>query len=423
MAGLCRRKGLLRPGGVFRQKGPFQPERQNPVLRAGLLAAVSLIAVLLLPAAGGDPGERRFFLEPTLLLPVDTMHQYLVLQEDSIPNDTLFQLRSAEGFPLAYYRKINTNVCFDGKCRMLKVRLYWNITGRYLGIELPPEEFLSKSDHERFNLAEYARMNRLLADSLSPLGDYTFEELVPAADELIPSGMSQDVGGFKVDAVTSATAPGMKEYVVEGAAYTTFRLWHFVYGPTQDEVIRLTEKSLSPALLQKILESPDMSDVAWAFQRIRAYPELNSELRKTIAGFIKNEDYSLASMAIASINPTDMASASMQHALFEKLPELNYSLKNKIIEKFREAPTLDKDVKTGLVERLATADGSFMTNILELFIDQEITDDETLRNVSDLLEHKNNFIAGKVFKFLETAGSKDEIVLQRMTRYKQQQQH
>src|SRR3546814_5039171 len=68
------------------------------------------------------------------------------------------------GFPVAYYRKINTDVCFDGKCRMLKVSLYWNVTGRFLGIELPPGEFLSKSDHEPFTLSEYYRMNRRSAE-------------------------------------------------------------------------------------------------------------------------------------------------------------------------------------------------------------------------------------------------------------------
>ncbi|HYH56983.1 MAG TPA: hypothetical protein VD772_10250, partial [Anseongella sp.] len=256
MAGLCRHRASFLEKSLLRRNLPgrnlLRHKRRLPSARVAFLAA------FLLMTAAGDPGKRRFFLEPTLELPVDTVYRYLMPEEDSIPNDTLFQLRSAEGFPLAYYRKINTDVCFDGKCRMLKVQLYWNITGRYLGIELPPGEFLSKSDHERFNLSEYARMNRLLADSLSPLADYTFEELVPPADELGTAPANTGVGGFAVDAVTSPTSPAMADHVVAGAAYTTYRLWHFVYGPTQDEVERLTEEALSQELLQKILESPDM---------------------------------------------------------------------------------------------------------------------------------------------------------------------
>ncbi|QEC53441.1 hypothetical protein EDD80_103195 [Anseongella ginsenosidimutans] len=392
--------------------------RPSIAITSVTITSVALLAALLL-SGSADPGKRRFFLEPTLRLPADTVHQYLVLQEDSIPNDTLFQIRSREGFPLAYYRKVNTNVCFDGKCRMLDVWLYWNITGRYLGIELPPGEFLSKSDHERFNHAEYDRMNKLLADSLSPLADFTFEELVPSSGDPFPSSGTNELTGFTADAVTSPTAPAMKEYVVEGAAYTTYRLWHFVYGPSREEIIRLTEEALSPPLLQKILESPDKSDVAWALQRMQGYTGLSTGLQKTVLGFIRDEDYSMANMAIKALNPADLASASLQHALLEKLPGLNYSLKNRIIDKLKEAPDLDEKVKIRLANNLAAAEGSFLTNILDLFDRQSVDDDETCRVLSGLLQHANQFVAGKIFNFLEKAGSEDETVRERMAQYKQ----
>src|SRR3546814_13230678 len=102
----------------------------------------------------GWPEKKRFFLRPTLDLPVSEVRTSLVTVEDSIPNDTLFQLLSSEGFPVAYYRKINTDVCFDGKCRMLKVSLYWKITGRYLGLELPPGEFLRDRKRTRLTSSQ-----------------------------------------------------------------------------------------------------------------------------------------------------------------------------------------------------------------------------------------------------------------------------
>src|SRR3546814_1862388 len=58
----------------------------------------------------------------------------------------------------------------------------------------------------------------------------------------------------------------MSDDVGQGAGYATYRLWHFVYGPTQDMIIRLTLESLTPVLLKKILESPDGGDIAWALQ-------------------------------------------------------------------------------------------------------------------------------------------------------------
>src|SRR3546814_19416962 len=73
----------------------------------------------------GWPEKKRFFLQLTLDLPVSEVRTSLVTVYASIPNDTIFQLLSSDGFPVAYYSKLNTYDCFDGKCRFLHVSLYW----------------------------------------------------------------------------------------------------------------------------------------------------------------------------------------------------------------------------------------------------------------------------------------------------------
>src|SRR5690554_4970202 len=119
----------------------------------------------------------RYFQSQTLMGEMDTVVGLPSMTHD-IP-DTLFQVRSKDGYPISYFKKIYTGVCFDGECRMLDIVLYWNITGRYLGFELPKGEFLSKFDHEPFTDGEYERLHELLADLLSPLSMYTFNELAP----------------------------------------------------------------------------------------------------------------------------------------------------------------------------------------------------------------------------------------------------
>src|SRR3546814_854972 len=125
-------------------------------------------------------------------------------------------------------------------------------------------------------------MNRLLDDPMSPLADYSFKKLVPSSGGLFPGSEINDGISLEVDAVTAATSPAMADYVVQGAAYTTYRLWHFVYGPTQDMIIRLTLESLTPVLLKKILESPDGGDIAWALQHLRS-EEHTSELQSLMS--------------------------------------------------------------------------------------------------------------------------------------------
>ncbi|WP_353718925.1 hypothetical protein [Dyadobacter sp. 676] len=157
---------------------------------------------------------------------------------DSIASDTIFQVWSKEGYPLHYYKKIRTSVCFDNKCRLLKCTLYWNVTGRYLGFELEKGEYLSKARHKPFKRKEYARLHEILSDPFSRLSGLSYGELAPRP------GIANAKNG--VDAVTSATAASILDEVVAGAAYTTYKMWHVVNGPTQDEVRNLTVESLSP---------------------------------------------------------------------------------------------------------------------------------------------------------------------------------
>jgi hypothetical protein len=78
--------------------------------------------------------------------------------------------------------------------------------------------------------------------------------------------------------VSGATSKEVSDMVVEGAAYTTYKLWNIVYGPTQELVSRLTEIELTPDLIDLILKSPDRSDRVWALNRIDTSIELNSKL-------------------------------------------------------------------------------------------------------------------------------------------------
>ena len=128
---------------------------------------------------------------------------------------------------------------------MLDIVVYWNITGRYLGFELPKGEFLSKYNHEPFSESEYQRLHTLLADSSIPLDAVSFEKLLeqPRNEE------------GTVDAVSGATSKSVAGMVVKGAAYTTYKLWNIVNGPTMDFVSELTEKQLTPTLIHRILQS------------------------------------------------------------------------------------------------------------------------------------------------------------------------
>ncbi|MRS64919.1 hypothetical protein [Larkinella terrae] len=354
----------------------------------------------------------RYFHAQTILLQPDTVQAFASQFQDDAGNDTLFQIRSKEGYPISYFRKIKTSVCFDNKCRLLDIVLYWNVTGRYLGFELPEGEFLSKTEHEPFKPEEYTRLNDLLADPFSPLANFSYEELVPKTD---PAAAG-------LDAVSSATSKNVLDYVVVGAVYTTYKMWHFVYGSAQKEVISLTEKRLSPGFLLKILESPDSGDKIWALNHIRGQVELTPVLRNTVLSFIDNNRFNLAERAINALSPSELKSDSLQQLLFQKFPQVNYTLKNLIVTKFKDAPQLTKTVKTALAIQLKSTNGELLSNILDLFKQQKVADPETGRIIAGLLRSENNFLAQKAFSFLKSANIDDKQVVEQLNAYKSKHQ-
>lgn len=370
-----------------------------------------LWVIFLLLSVYDSVGQIRYFRTPAISLKPDTTLAYLAASQDSIANDTLFQVRSEEGYPIAYFRKIKTSVCFDNKCRLLKVNLYWNPTGRYLGFELPKGEFLSKAEHKPFKPTEYERMSELLADPLSPLATLAYGELAP---QLKPADKENEVDG-----VSSATAKNILDYVVEGAAYTTYKMWHVVYGSTQADVVRLTEKQLSPELILVMLESPDLTDKIWGLNHIRNFVTLSPALQNKLFSFINSSNYNLAERAINAFSAGDLKSDVIQRALFTKFSESDYAIKKLILGKLKEASILDVQVKQLFAEQLKTLNGDLIINILDLLKKNKLVDVETCRIVAELLKNKNNFIAQKAFAYLETIEIHDELIDKQINEYKQ----
>lgn len=329
----------------------------------------------------------RYFQSPTVKLEQDKIMFHLVDFQEDLGIDTLFQLQSKEGFPTAYYRHIQSNVCFDGKCRMLVVTLYWNITGRYLGFELPKGEFLSKTDHEPFVPQEYERLHTLLADSLSPLGTIAYEALVPKA-----SSDSQ-----KVDAISSPTAPDVLEYIIKGAAYTTYKLWHFVYGITQSEIQQKTLSILTPSLLLQILDSPDLGDRIWALNHATPYFNENPLLTSKVLSLIHEDAYNLSETAIRVLPLTD---ETVQTGLTEVFLKSNYAIQKLIINKLRRMQSLTPSTAYALASSLSSLSGELVNNVLALFQKNQVEEVEIETMVAKLLHHKNSFIADKAYQFL-----------------------
>jgi hypothetical protein len=367
----------------------------------------TIVGVIILSSFLQEKEKLKYTQRATITDDHDGIPTDTLVFPDSLSSDSLFLLRTGENIPLHYFRRIHTGVCFDNKCRELDIVVYWNITGRYLGFELPEGEFLSKSEHKPFSAEEYERLNELLADSSLPLGGISFNTLIEASKS--ESGL--------VDGVSGATSAEVEKIVVKGAAYTTYTLWNMVYGPTRDLVIRHTESQLSPDLIVLILNSPDKSDRVWALNRIDQSIELNSELSSALLNIITGKEFFLTYSAINAIESVHLESDSFQSEFFSKYGEVNHSIKKMIIEKLMEAPYLSTDVLQSSGSLLEQLNGQQLGDFLRLYTRHSIDDLETFRTVARILQNENRYISQKAYEFLMGVNSSDPIIIESLDAY------
>lgn len=326
--------------------------------------------------------------------------------KDTIPNKTLQIYTDKDGYPIKYSRDITTGVCIDGECRLVKINLFWNVTGRYLGFELPDGEFLSKTEHDPFSPSEYDQLHELLAEANSPLASYTIEELVPEKNSL----------GLEVDAVSSATIEDILNHIVEGAVYTTYTLWHIVYGPTKREIEKHTTNKLDASLSLLILNSNNLKDQVWVLNHISAEMEISEQLQNKLMELISGKDIYLAERALNALKP-EAINDEIQLKLAKIFQSSGFLQKRLIIQKLKESEKLITEVVQIFSSELNSLNGTLTKNILELYKTHGIYDCFTISEVAKLLRNENRYISSQAIIFLENIDDLDKKTIKAMDKY------
>ncbi len=201
---------------------------------------------------------------------------HAVAFSDHIPDKSVTVCLDRAGLPVAVFRTVLTEVCKKGECLPVYLKLFWTVSGEYLGFAMEPGEVLTKYDHALFDASDYDRLHSLLNDPLSPLGNVQDTYIAPGT---APAGGQN----AQADVTSGATKRDIVPYTVGGAAYTTYTLWHLVYGEVRDSLPGVVRNYLTPGLVLSFLRSPSVKDKMWALSVTNA-PELrNSELLEEIA--------------------------------------------------------------------------------------------------------------------------------------------
>ena len=135
-----------------------------------------------------------------------------------LESDSIQLVCDTAGNPLFFSREVFTEACETGVCFPIRITLFWDYSGSFLGFSVPEDFPLTKAGHKEFSDFDYFQLYTLLNHPDSKISKFTKKDLVKMNEN------SKD----KPDAVSGATVQVAKEEVVSGAAFTCIELWNKV---------------------------------------------------------------------------------------------------------------------------------------------------------------------------------------------------
>ena len=207
---------------------------------------------------------------------------------------SLSQALNKRGQPVGYYMTVDSVICMDSLCKVVEVQVFWDALGVYeryaladgsilekaliVAPEASPEgEALSVESMDEkpvrtedawtaFTEADHAKLDRILRDRSSVLKTQRLDDLTGYRDK------------SRVDGMSGATPLTLKESVVEGAALSSYHLWHWANGGVVAAARKLTHQSRSEGLLRSFLVREEPHFVLFALEHLRLEQCFNPSL-------------------------------------------------------------------------------------------------------------------------------------------------
>lgn len=181
------------------------------------------------------------------------------IEVDSLGRQGVVALLDKNDKPVLYTSDISTPVCADGECKLMHIKLYWTLLGRYAGFDRYPELPLTKHDHDEFITADYQKLHELLINEKSTFKNRRIEQLVEKPT-------MRHVNG--VDALSGATIAEVKRSVVSGALYSCYTAWHIVHGNIRKILREHTLTILNDTILNDMLYSENQEYQVFVLERL-----------------------------------------------------------------------------------------------------------------------------------------------------------
>ncbi len=316
---------------------------------------------------------------------------------DSLSGPEIFELQDENGLPVWFGRHIFKDVCMTGECKMIRLWLFWDGAGNFLGMQLYENEPLTKSDHSEFGAADYIKLESILKDTASVLKELKAEDLIIVPDSINP------YEAYEVDGYTAATQPALADVVVKNAVYTCHTLWHTVYGPVLDAIQKIHEPRLSTKYLSLWLNSLNPEYNLWAIRMVKEHPEYHTDHYQKIVTFIKSENQVLSNQALNYFQPSHLQNKQLQLQMAELIPEISTQQKYDILWKFIALEKVDEEVVLKLLyyfqeDKLGVGSLNLIYRIIS---ENHLNNDEIAKIITALSVHENRYVRNLTIKLMK----------------------
>ncbi|UXX81086.1 hypothetical protein N7E81_08230 [Reichenbachiella carrageenanivorans] len=242
----------------------------------------------------------------------------------------LVELRNTQGQTEQYYLDVESVICADQICKVVPVRLYWDLLGRYQHYELRHGVVLEKSEGQPFDQEDYDLLQTILKNPNSSFAEMTYEDITRT-----------NVHG-EVDGYSGATSfiLGNHESVI-GATWTCFTLWHWVYGEVVEVIREISGENSTVLALQTYIESEDDAFCTFALEEINRKPYNSAEIQKTVLAHASSFNEKQFFLALKYFNqwPDEVYFSSVLALLDKTSPSHSVLLLNEIVNTRRVIAT------------------------------------------------------------------------------------
>ena len=336
-------------------------------------------------AAFANPASGQVIHELRIVHPGDPERRNLKV--------VLEQHLDANKEPVAYSTWVDSVICKEKTCEVVKVQLHWDALGRYQRYNVAEGSKLTKLDHVPFTAADHAKLQRILLNKDSPLREATKEGLTGSPPK----------GGEGIDAVTRPTVLTLKDNVVVGAGYSCYDLWHWVNGKLVGTLRTLSGKTFSPDALEFMLSGEDHSAVAFALEHLRGRKLFGSVTLARVSNRVRTMDDSLVGLALDYLKaalPDESAYYCSLAMVFDGCSE------EKRVFLLRRLTSSPDEIPEGALDLLSAAVPKFESHhelhlFLSLVAVRKAGSETISRNVATLLAHRKFFVSRRAYWYLE----------------------